>query len=157
MKDLFGIISEDKPVEINIYADEIQSEKCPYTGDIWFYIGIIAEDLSNPLLEDIILERFCNNLDCKSPYYLKNNRIIHWSEIDDIDTKNICRRWFEYILDVSKSSKKFYCYILGINDTKLNKEEFDLTDPFNSKYNRFFRSAILYALKTFFPNMKIIG
>lgn len=156
MKDLFGNIHKEKPVEINIYADEIQSKKCPYTRDSWFYIGIIAEDLSNPLLEDIISERFCNNLDSKSPYYSKNNRIIHWSEIDDIDTKNVCRRWFEYILDVSKSSKKFYCYILGINDTKLNKEEFDLTDPFNSRYNRFFRSAVVYGIKTFFPNEKVI-
>jgi len=156
MKDLFGNRFEEKPVEINIYADEIQQKTCPYTEEKWFYIGIIVEDLSNLLLDDIISERFCNNFDEMSPYYNKNNRIIHWSEITDIDTKNICQRWFEYILNPAKSDLKFYAYILGINNSKLNKEEFDESDQFNSKYNRFFRSAILYALKTFFPNKKII-
>lgn len=155
MKDLFGNVYEDKPVKIRMFADEIQSKKCPYTNENWFYIGIVVEDLSKPLLEDIISQRFCGNLDKNSPYYEKNNRIIHWSEIIDIDTKNICKRWFEYILNPN-SIQKFYTYILGINDSKLNKEEFDGKEQFNSKYNRFFRSAILYALKTFFPNKKII-
>jgi len=159
MKSLFKDIEdkEDKPIEeINIFADEIQSKKCPYTNEKWIYIGIVVEDLSNLLLKDIISERFCNNLDEQSPYYDKNNRIIHWSTITDIDTKNICKRWFEYILNPDKSGRKFYAYILGINNSKLNKEEFDESDRFNSKYNRFFRSAILYALKTFFPNKKTI-
>ena len=156
MKDLFGKVHKDKPIEINIYADEIQSKKCPYTNDKWIYIGIVVEDLSKPLLEDIISERFCNNFDKNSPYYPKNNRVIHWSEINDADTKNICKRWFEYILNVDKSGKKFYSYILGINDSNLNKNEFDQNDQFNSKYNRFFRSAILYGLKTFFPRKTII-
>ena len=156
MKDLFGNEYKDKPVRVNIYADEVQSRECPYTKEKWIYIGIVVEDLSNPLLEDIISERFLNNFDQSLPYYQKNNRIIHWSEIKDADTKNICKRWFEYILDVSRSRRKFYSYILGINDSKLNKEEFDPQDQFNSKYNRFFRNAILYALKTFFPRKKII-
>ena len=156
MKDLFGKVQKDKPIEINIYADEIQSKRCPYTNDKWIYIGIVVEDLSKPLLEDIISERFCNNSDKNSPYYPKNNRVIHWSEINDADTKNICKRWFEYILNIDKSGKKFYSYILGINDSKLNKNEFDPNDQFNSKYNRFFRSAILYGLKTFFPRKTII-
>lgn len=155
MKDLFGNEYEDKPAEIRIFADEIQSKKCPYTNEDWFYIGIVVEDLSNPLLEDIISQRFRGNLNESSPYYEKNNRVIHWSEITDIDTKNICKRWFEYILSPD-SIQKFYVYILGINDSKLNKEEFSGKEQFNSKYNRFFRSAILYALKTFFPNKKII-
>ncbi|MCR4424038.1 MAG: hypothetical protein WHU95_08430 [candidate division WOR-3 bacterium] len=157
MKDLFGNeLTSDTSLEINIYADEIKSKECPYTKDKWFYIGIIVEDLSNPLLEDIILERFRNNLDRKSPYYSKNNHIIHWSKLDCIDTKNICKRWFGYILDPTKSAKKFYCYILGINDTKLNKTEFDPNDPFNSRYNRFFRSALMYGIKTFFPSRRIV-
>jgi len=159
VKNLFGNVYEEKslkPVETNIFADEIKSKKCPFTKEEWFYIGIIVEDLSNPLLNDVILERFCNNLDESSPYYNKNNRIIHWSEIVDIDTKNICKRWFEYILNPDKSGHKFYAYILGINNSKLNREEFDKSDQFNSKYNRFFRSSILYALKAFFPNKRII-
>ncbi len=79
MKSLFRDVEdkEDKPIEINIYADEIQLKKCPYTNEKWIYIGIVVEDLSNPLLKDIIEERFCNNFDKKCPYYASNNRIIH--------------------------------------------------------------------------------
>lgn len=156
MKDLFGDEIIEKSVEINIYSDEIQSKYCPYTKDKWFYIGIIVEDISNSLLDNIVKERFLNNFDKNSNYFSKNNRVVHWSEIRSADTENICKRWFEYILEPEKSEKNFYAYILGINDSKLHKEEFDPKDDFNSKYNRFFRSAILYALKTFFPSKKII-
>jgi hypothetical protein len=156
MRDLFGTEIIEKPVRINIYADEVQSKECPYTKEKWHYIGIIVEDVENPLLDDIINERYCNNFDIKSPFYVKNDRIVHWSELNGWDAKNICKRWFEYILNPVKSEKKFYSYILGINDSKLNRKEFDPKGQFNSKYNRFFRSAVLYALKTFFPKKKII-
>ncbi|MEO0268970.1 MAG: hypothetical protein ABIN73_04420 [candidate division WOR-3 bacterium] len=155
MRDLFGNEIVEDPIEVNIYADEIQSKECPYTKEQWFYIGIIVEDIKNSLLDDIIRIRYCNNFDKTSPYYKKNNRVIHWVEINDADTKNICKRWFEYILNPGKSERKFYTYILGINNSKLNEEKFGGTD-FNTRYNRFFRSTILYALKTFFPNKKII-
>jgi len=157
MSNLFGDRSTiDKPTEINLYCDEVQPIKCPYTKENWFYIGIIVENLSSPLLPDIINERFCGNSDTNDPHYHKNDKVVHWKEINSADVQNICKRWFKYILDPSKSSKKFYAYILGINDTKLNKEEFAPNEQFNSKYNRFFRSAILYAIKTFFPNKEII-
>lgn len=155
MRNFFRNKIVEDLIEVNIYADEIQSKECPYTKEQWFYIGVIVEDVKNSLLDDIIKIRFCDNFDKTSPYYEKNNRIIHWVDIDDADTKNICKRWFEYILDPEKSGKKFYAYILGINNSKLNKEEFGGFD-FNTRYNRFFRSAILYALKTFFPNKRII-
>ncbi len=155
-KDLFGNEIKENPVTINIYADEIQSKFCSYTGNEWHYIGLIVEDIDNPLLDDIIQERFKGNFDINSPYYVKNNHIMHWSEIASADEKNICRRWFEYILNPDKSQKKFYSYILGLNNSYLSKEEFDQNNDFNSKYNRFFRSALLYAIKTFFGNKKII-
>jgi len=79
------------------------------------------------------------NYDVHSPYYEKNNKIVHWNEIRIADTKNICKRWFNYILNPGRSSSKFYSYILGLNDSYLEKEEFDIKDEFNSKYNRFFR------------------
>jgi hypothetical protein len=156
MKDLFGQEFKSKPIHLNIYADEIQSKICSVSKQYWHYIGLVVEDISSSLLDDIINERFMGNLNKNSSYFLKNNKIVHWSEIRDADRKNICKRWFEYILAPSKSKKSFYCYILGLNDTKLTGDEFDSQNIFNSKYNRFFRSAILYALKTFFPRKKII-
>jgi len=155
-KDLFGNEIIEAPVKVNIYADEIQAKICPDTGHEWHYIGLVVEDIDNPLLDDIIQERFKKNLDTSSLYYMKNNHILHWSEIENADEKYICRRWFEYILCPAKSEKKFYSYILGLNNFCLSKEEFDESNEFSSKYNRFFRSAILYALKTFFGNKKII-
>lgn len=156
MKDLFGNEHIKKHVNVNIYADEVQSRVCPINNNKWHYIGLIVENYDLPLLEDIIFERFKGNDDKKSPYYNKNNRVVHWSEIKDADTKNICKRWLEYILNPRKSRKNFYSYILGLNDSKLTREEFNTNDEFNSKYNRFFRSAVLYALKTFFPGKGII-
>lgn len=156
MKDLFENEIQDDPVKINIYADEIMSKECAYTKNKWHYIGIIIEDYSNPLLDDIISERYCNNFDKNSPFYGKNNKIIHWTNIRSVDETNIIKRWFEYILNPAKSKTKFYSYILGINDSLLNKGEFDLYQEFNSKYNRFFRSTIQYSLKCFFPGKKII-
>ncbi|WKZ69977.1 MAG: hypothetical protein QY331_01750 [Melioribacteraceae bacterium] len=154
--DFWGNDNREKPVEVNIYADEIMSKKCPYLGHSWHYIGILAEDLDNPLLQNIVAERYCNNFDMSSPYYKKNNKPVHWADISSADEKNICKRWFQYILNTSLSGKIFYCYILGINDSNLNKEEFDPNNNFNSKYNRFFRSSIKYALKCFFGNKKIL-
>lgn len=156
MKDLFGNKYIQQPIHVNIYGDEIFSKTCPENGDGWFYIGLIVEDLSTPLLEDIIRERFCSNFNKTSKYFDKNNKIVHWSDIRIADTRNICERWFKYMLDPSRSGKTFYSYILGINNSKLAKEEFDTDDEFNSKYNRFFRTAIIYALKTFFPGRKIV-
>ncbi len=156
MRDLFGNEHIQKPIHVNIYADEIFSKTCPYTKDEWFYIGLIVENLAQPLLKDIIDKRFCGNFDKHSPYYEKNNRIIHWAEMRTADCKNICKRWLEYILRPDESSQKFYSYILGINNSKLVKKEFDTNDEFNSKYNRFFRSAVLYALKVFFPDKQVI-
>jgi hypothetical protein len=157
MKDLLGNENiESNFVNINIYADEIQSKVCPLNQDKWFYIGLVVEDLARPLLENIIEKRFCGNLDQTSEYYRKNNRIVHWCEINSADKKNICKRWFEYILDPNQSKSTLYSYILGLNDSKLIREEFDEKDEFNSKYNRFFRSAVIYALKKFFPAKNVI-
>jgi hypothetical protein len=147
---------QEKEVRVNIYCDEVQEKVCPYTEEKWIYIGIIVENLENPLLDEIIKERYMNNFDERSPYFAKNNRIIHWVGIKDADSKNIAKRWIDYILDPSKSGDKFYFYALGINVSKLNIENFDTEDIFNSIYNHFFRSALLYALKTFFPNKQII-
>ncbi len=131
------------------------SKKCPYTSHHWHYIGIVIEDANKTLLPDIIAERFCYNLDKSSPYYNKNNKPVHWADISSADEKNICKRWFQYILNPSKSGVKFYFYLLGLNDSFLNKDEFDTNNNFNSKYNRFFRSSIKYSLKSCFGNSQI--
>ena len=115
MKDLFENKLLKKPIHVNIYADEVVDKKCPYTGHSWNYIGLIVENIESNLLVDIIHERFMGNFNKDSEYYEKNNKIVHWCQIRIADTKNICKRWFEYILNSKKSSISFYSYILGMN------------------------------------------
>lgn len=160
-KDLFGNSIIEKPIEVNIYADEAMDRKCPYSGNNWHYICLIVERLDKPLLEDIIKKRHCDSNPNdgnyqQSPYFEKNNKIIHWTDLRSADEKNICQRWFNYILDPNKSAEKFYCYILGLNESFLNQDEFDKKQKFNSIYNRFFRTAISYGLKCFFGGKKVI-
>jgi hypothetical protein len=150
MKDLFVNVIKPKKIVVNLYADEVQEIECPYTKDKWIYIGLIVERLDKPLLNEIISIRYLNNFDINAPYFEKNDRIIHWAEIQSADTKNIAKRWIEFILDPSNADK-FYGYVLGINLSRLNKEEFNSEDFFNSVYNRFFRSAVSYLLKSSFP------
>lgn len=155
-KNLFGDPIIEKPIEVNIYADETMDRNCPYTNHNWHYICLIVERLDKSLLNDIINERYCNNPDTNSLYFKKNNKLLHWKDLSSADGKNICKRWFEYIINPEKSSEKFYCYILGLNESYLNDDEFDTTQKFNSIYNRFFRTAIEYALKCFFSNKEIV-
>lgn len=166
--NIFNEKLEDS-VLINIYADEVISKEDPFTKDKWHYIGLIIEDLRFPLLENLKKLRYFNNFDEKSPFYEKNNKIIHWNELRSVDEKNIAERWLDYLLEPDRelwenvnnaktipSRKTIYFYILGLNNSKLNAEEFDTKNEFVSKYNRFFRSAILYAIKYFFPEMQIV-
>lgn len=156
-KDLFGFDIPTPPqIEVNIYADESMNRKCPYTNDNWHYMCLIVERVDMPLLDDLINERYCNNLDQTSPYFAKNNKILHWTEIKNADEVNICKRWFQYIINPGKSGDKFYCYILGLNESFLSDDEFDKNQRFNSIYNRFFRSAIEYSLKCFWGNNEIV-
>lgn len=159
--DLFGNQVKEKTVEVNIYADEAMDRKCPYTGNNWHYTCLIVERLDNPLLDEIISLRHCGfNPDDESyrqnEYFDKNNKIIHWVDLSSADEKNICKRWFDFILNPNKSEQKFFCYILGINESFLNPDEFDKNKKFNSIYNRFFRTAIEYSLKCFFNGKKVI-
>ncbi len=156
MKDLFGQEKIESTIHVNIYADEVVDKKCPYTNHSWNYIGLVVENIENSLLQDIINARFRGNFYKDSKYFDMNNKIVHWCEIRTADTKNICKRWFEFILNPAKSADTFYSYILGLNDSLLVRDEFGSKNEFNNKYNRFFRSAILYALKCFYGNKKVV-
>lgn len=148
--DLFGNPVSERNASVRLYADEIQPIPDSLTYEKWFYIGLLIEDTSKQGLKNLLNERFLNNFDKSSPFFEKNNKQLHWKKIKSSDEKNICSRWFEYYLN--KQTDELYFYFLGINDDKLWEGNFGTDDQFNNKYNRFFRSAILYALKVFFFN-----
>lgn len=156
MKNLLGENEDTKDIHVNIYADEIQSKVCPITRHKWMYIGLVIEDINRSLLQDIIYLRYCGNYDTSSKYFIKNDKVIHWTELSSADTKNICLSWINYILNPNESSNTFHSYILGINISKLNEDEFGNTNIFNNTYNRFFRSAVKYALKCMFSKRNVV-
>ncbi len=154
---------------VNIYADEVQNREDPNTGDSWHYIGLIIEDIDCPLLPEITKLRYCNNFDRTSPFYAKNDVPVHWVSNSSADQKNVLTRWFSYICNPDQKTWKFgnefklesslntfRFYLLGLNSTKLSDSEFDSSDDFCSKYNRFFRTAVFSSLKFYFPNTEII-
>jgi len=154
--------------QVNIYADEVQNRTDLNTGNKWHYIGLVIEDLEIPLLPEIKELRYCNNFDQTSTFYSKNDVPVHWVDISSADQKNILKRWFSYIcnpdqkvwkygneFELKSSVNTFRFYMFGLNSTKLNDSEFDDSDDFCSKYNRFFRSAVLSSLKFYFPKTEI--
>lgn len=145
MKDLFWN-ETDKIIEINIYADESKSRKDSNWND-WHYICIIIDNLTNkPLLNSIENVRFKNNQN-DNDFYEKNNKIIHRCNISSADEKNVCKRWFQYILD--NKDWNFYSAVLWINVSLLDEKSF-WGKSFNVIYNRFFRTVIIYAVKKYF-------
>lgn len=150
MKDLFWN-DTDKTIEINIYADESKSRKDEY-WNIWHYIWIIIDKSDDSLLNEIENERIAWNLTMSSDE--KYNKKLHWNKISSMDEKNICERWFKYILD-NKKNWNFYGTILWINTSLLSNKYF-WNKNFNIIYNRFFRTAIIYSIKAYFPWNKII-
>lgn len=86
------------------------NRKCPYTGENWHYMCLIFERLDRRLLDDLVNVRYKNDSIKSSTYYSKNNKILHWTNLGSADEKNICKRWFDYVLDPRKSDKKFYNY-----------------------------------------------
>ena len=145
MEDLFWN-STSKPIELNIYADESKSRR-DSNWDERHYICIIIDNLTNePLLTSIENVRFNNNRS-NNNFYEKNNKIIHRCDISSADEKNICKRWFQYILD--NKIWNFYCAVLWINVSLLSNESF-WCKSFNVIYNRFFRTVIIYAIKKYF-------
>lgn len=152
MIDLFGKIVDSKSaIYVNIYADEVWETKNICTGETWIYTGAIYERLDNPILEDLIFQRFCKNKKNWEEKQIQNNTDIHWANIgNDANKKFIIERWLKYIHDDCLGNRNFYFSVTGINLTNLNTDEFDSNQNLNSIYNRFFRSMIQYSLKKFF-------
>jgi hypothetical protein len=87
-------------------------------------------------------------------YYEKNNKIVHYSELD-ADMYWIAHRWCQYVLS-AVSMDKIYFNILGINCNKLLSASFGGKKKFIDIYDRFFRTALIYPLKKYFDNKSVI-
>lgn len=166
LKNLFGENhnptnnTTQENIELNLYCDEVKSKACPILKDRWHYFGIliIPTNVEKIFLVDLLKKRFRVNdlskLDTKSEYFPKNNRIVHFYSLS-ADTYHIAKRWYDYIRD-SESCDKVYFSILGVNQNKLNPESFGNEELFGRIYNRFFRTAVVFSIKKYFPKRDII-
>ncbi|PJA02327.1 hypothetical protein COX73_01385 [bacterium (Candidatus Gribaldobacteria) CG_4_10_14_0_2_um_filter_36_18] len=147
-------------IELNLYCDEVKDKECPIIKDKWHYFGIliVPTNIEKIFLVDLLKKRFrVNNLsevDRKTEYFPKNNRIVHFHSLG-ADTYHIAKRWYDYIRD-PKSCDKVYFSILGVNQNKLNPESFGNEELFERIYNRFFRTAVIFSIKKYFPGRNII-
>lgn len=151
-------------IRINLYCDEIEEVNIhdPITGDEkWIYIGVLIVPVS--LQEKLILtllNRRCGNRsklkkawgDCENQceYHEKNNKEVHYHGCDSHDIFFIAERWLEFLM---QDRKLTYFYILGIDLGTLDLSYFGDVGgykAFERIYNRFFRTAILKSVKSYF-------
>ena len=121
----------------------------------WLYLGILVvpEYAEIDLLQDLLNKRCAITKtwgkctpQCK--YHQKNDTEVHFSETHKSkDTYFVADRWIDYLL---QDRKNIYFYILGIDLTKLDTTKFGSDNQKNNIYNRFFRTAVLRSVKSYF-------
>lgn len=153
-----------RSINITIYCDEVKN--MPYKdvisniNEIWDYIGILIVPTKN--IKELAYElnsKRCPNNDynlCENNciFHSQNKVKVHYQELTNTKNYQIADRWCDIINDNTINNKKFYTHILGINITNIDKNYFKsnglLTNVDNNIYNRFFRTAIKYAINNFF-------
>lgn len=163
-----GCVLENNII-LNLYCDEIKEYPLtiPYTNisEKWTYIGIliVPNFVLNKLYRDLI------NMRCLSQppktwgsclehcrFHDLNNTEIHFQKVNDTTKFKIASKWIEYW---HNDRENIYFYILGINLTKLDMDKFGprgQKDKHSIIYNRFFRTALKMALKTYFSEYENI-
>lgn len=152
MKDLFGNQKDkNQLINLNLFCDEAESQG-------WLYLGIliIPVDRENELIQDLL------NCRCGNPaknkiwgecvdicrHHAKNNTHIHFKDIHKAKDKFfIAQKWIEYLLT---DREIIHFYILGLDINKIDLSQFGERKQQSNIYNRFFRTAILKSVKSYF-------
>ena len=151
MESVFGVDNKQS-IELNIYADEIKKFRNPQ-GVHWLYIGILAIPVNKQ--EEIL----CSLLSDREEIDYYNP--LHFSEITRHKKYRLAEKWLNRIkYDIwkdpipSEGSKGYFFHLLGVNLSNLQHSVFgdSGSEHFQNIYNRFFRSTLLYLLKSCFPN-----
>ena len=149
-KDLFGQTNEPSQVQVKVYADEVKPSYKNKFGERWMYIGILAipENKYRAALDHLVEDRGEARYD----------GAVHFVELSNHSTARVynrktllAKKWIERIL--WDSNKIFHFYVLGLNLLNLRHEAFGTgKEQDRNIYNRFFRTALAYALKGYFSN-----
>ena len=150
-------------VEINLYCDEIKEviiQDSVFGNEKWAYIGVlIVPILNQDALISNLLNKRCGNKSaikqwggCQKVclYHEKNDKEVHYQKCDSADIYYIADRWFDFLL---QDRKLTYFYVLGIDLSNLDYSFFGKASGkqiFSRIYNRFFRTAILKSVKSYF-------
>ena len=158
-RNLFGHKSQERSsIKLKLFCDEGGSKG-------WLYIGllIVPEKIETLLLEELLNKR-CGNPDgnkiwgwCnpKCSRHKNNNTNVHYVEIEKSKDKYfVAERWIKYLLS---DRERIYFYVLGLDLKKLDKSQFGNRRQQNNIYNRFFRTAILKSVKSYFHEYKSIA
>lgn len=157
-RNLFGHKSEvHSSIRLKLFCDESGSKD-------WLYIGvlIVPEKIESLILQDLLNKR-CGNPEGNKAWgkcfpecnrHSHNNTEVHYVEVEKSRDKYfVATRWLDYLLcDIDK----IYFYILGIDKKKLDMSQFGDKDKSANVYNRFFRTAILKSVKSYFHKYKSV-
>lgn len=155
MDSLFGNSDLQKDtIRLKLFCDESGSLN---RGWMYYSILFVPESIEGLLLQDLLNTR-CDNaqrmgnwgecdVQCKN--HQRNNTEVHFTEIKKSENAkySIADRWIEYFL---QEVDKIFLYIFGIDLNKLDKSYFGNERIEDNIYNRFFRTGILKASKSFF-------
>ena len=158
------VVLVSKSINITIYCDEIKNmslkDKISNVVENWDYIGILIVPSENikELAYELNSKRCPNNNynTCKENcrFHVKNKVKVHYQDYSDTNNYQIADRWCDIIKNNTIYNKRFYTHVLGINTVKIDKIYFksndEMTNVENNIYNRFFRTAIIYPIKSFF-------
>lgn len=151
-------------ISVNVYADE--QTGLNYDNHEFLAIGIllIPENSHSRIISDLLNLRCLNDKNvygwhwkyedcparhiCKHKYHKYNNVEIHYRKIKNRDSRyKIAKRWLEYM-----KSQTIPFSILYVDLTNLNAKRFGTESWHLNVYNRFFRTNLKFALRTFFLN-----
>lgn len=94
--------------------------------------------------------------ECKLEWHMSNMCEVHHEELRknaSAAKKKIAQRWLNHLVQNNKNSRnQIYFNLLYIELDKLKLENFGEEHVHNNIYNRFYRSAVSYGIKTFFNN-----
>lgn len=156
MDNLYKIPEVQQNVmRLKLFCDESGS---PQVGWLYFAILFVPESIESFLLQDLLNKRCDNETrigkwgECnpKCKFHERNNVEIHFIKVNSNRGRNkynVACRWIDYFL---QEVDKIFLYILGINLNKLDRSYFGDDSIKDTIYNRFFRTAILKASKSFF-------
>ena len=141
-------------IELYIYVDEIKKLK-NLSNEFWMYIGLLLIEAENKPQNLKYLLKQREKLGYYDELHFRDLTNYSYANIYSEKTK-LAKSWIELVLSVYKP-RNICFHILGLNLDNLEYRAFGRRqERMRNIYNRFFRSTILYCLKSYFGKYKNI-